>query len=403
MLLTIFLAIVFAQGPGMGVSKDTRACSEGIIDTVYNFMMTYFPVEEADDDCPNRECKCGSQARVSLKVSSTFNNMSNAEVQRRKGAPVRQGFGLHCVYAAGKNNVRLDESGDMTQEEIESIISKKLGTMSAYDSFMEYNTGLYTSDISSFVQGLDTDSVTYFVIKWDEYVSVLVHPPSSTIVHEVVSLQSNAPKALLEKAVKHEGSRFSFDYVGGVKGAPTLDSDIFSAIWVSRASTNITRDEIYFKNIFGLSDENFVHLSGTDPAGNPYETLEVQMSSSATTKYRLTQPADTSSGTYSVSWWENYNNAVHDKYMTSPTCGWDLLADNHNAFDWIRGWDQANCVANMKAAEMPYFCKVGGDGKTKCYLCTPFGYQIQLDGTYTNPPSYYSYTGGLCATYQEYC
>merc|ERR1719419_544163 len=138
-----------------------------------------------------------------------------------------------------------------------------------------------------------------------------------------------------------------------------------TALWVSRASTDISRDETYFKTVFGLSSSNF--------------------------------------GTYSVSWWENYQNGVNSKYMTKASCGWPLTGDNHNAFDWQFGFDGKNMVAGMKELGLPYFCKTGQRGGSMCYLTTPYGYQIQLDGTYSNPPTYYSYPGSLCATYQEYC
>jgi len=415
MLWIIVLVVALAQAPGRGVSKDTRACSAGIIDDVYNFMMKYFPVEEADDDCLERKCTCGSEARVSL-----LTNTSRSEVERRRKPAGKlrrkqfgessdiQGFGLHCVYAAGKGGARATQSGSMSQEELENIISGKLGSMSTYDVFMEYNTGLYTSDISSFVAALDSDSVEYYTINWGtkdgNFLSVLVHPPESTIVHEVIGPASSAPHGLLKRAVKQTGTRFSFNYLGGLKGAPPTSTGTMSALWVSRASTNITRDEIYFKDIFGLSDTNFEKSFGTDPLGNSYDQVEIQMSDMASTKYRLVQPADTSSGTYSVGWWESYNNAVHDQYMTSPTCGWDILGDNHNAFDWTTGgFDQRTIMANMASAGYPYFCKDAGSGQTHCYCYTPFGYQIQLDGTYSSPPTYYSYPSQLCATYLEYC
>jgi len=398
----IILGIAYSQGPGRGVSKDTRACSSGVIDSTYEFMMKYFPVEEAQDDCRNRQCTCGTQARVELTSRFTRNKTN---VERRRQMP--SGFGLHCVYAPGENDVREKEIGDKSQEQLEKIFSGKFSDMSAYDVFMEYNTGLYTSDISSFVSALEEDSVEYLTFSWSSsrtsYVSVLVHPPNTQIIHEVVAPSSTAPSFLLEKAVKHDGQRFSFNYTGGEVGAPKVESGSMTALWVSRASTDISRDETYFKTVFGLSSSNFETSTGTDPDGNSYKMLEVQMSWQATTKYRLVQPANVNDGTYSVSWWENYQNGVNSKYMTKATCGWPLTGDNHNAFDWQFGFDGKNMVAGMKELGMPYFCKTAQRQGTMCYLTTPYGYQIQLDGTYSSPPTYYSYPGSLCATYQEYC
>jgi len=402
--LCILVGIAFAQGPGKGVSKDTRACSEGVIDTTYAFMMKYFPVTEAQDDCRNRECTCGSQARVQLSSYSRNNNQTAVERRRQ---PRISGFGLHCVYAAGKNNAREATSGPLTQEQIEKIFSDKFSDMSKYDVFMEYNTGLYTSDISSFTDLLEENNEDYLSITWTsgstEYISVLVHPPNSQIIHEVVSPSSTAPGYLLEKSVKHNGSRFSFNYLDGNVGAPEVEAGTMSALWVSRASTDISRDQKYFETVFGLGSSNFETYKGEDPNGNGYTILEVQMSNQATTKYRLIQPDNVDDGQYSVTWWETYQNQVNAKYMLSVTCGWPLLGDNHNAFDWRSGFDQKNMVAGMEKMSMPYFCRNTPMGQVHCYFTTPYGYQIQLDGTYSNPPTLYSYAMGLCATYEEYC
>jgi len=401
--LAVFFGIAYSQGPGRGVSKDTRACSEGIIDSTYNFMMEYFPVQEAQDDCPNRECTCGRQARVELLQYSR--SRSNQTAVERRRQPMITGFGLHCVYAAGTNGAREKEIGTMTQEQLEAIFVKKFGDMSKFDRFMFYGTGLYTSDISSFTNGLDAGGVKYFTFTWtsgsNTYISALVTPPNTQMMYEVVAPASTAPKLLLERAVKQDSPSFSFKYFGKF-GEPEVGAGEMSALFVSRASTDIARDQKYFETVFGLSAANFVTFTGTDPNGESYKALEVQMSSSYTTKYRLIQPEKLTDGDHSVKWWEDYQNGVNAKYMTSPTCGWPLTGDNHNAFDWQRGFDQANMVAGMKQLRMPYFCKSSPRG-IKCYLTTPYGYQIQLDGTYSNPPTYYSYSNSLCATYQEYC
>jgi len=402
--LSVFLGIAYTQGPGNGVSKDTRACSEGIIDSTYKFMMEYFPVEEAGDDCYFRRCTCGRQARVQLLQSS--GSRSNRTAVERRRQPVAGGFGLHCVYAAGTNGAREKESGSMTQEQLEAVFVKKFGDMSKFDRFMFYGTGLYTSDISSFTEQLDSGGVKYFTFKWTagskSYVSALVTPPNTQMMYEIVAPASTAPKSLLEKAVEQESPSFSFNYFGKY-GEPAVAAGEMSALFVSRASTDIARDQKYFETVFGLSSSNFVTYTGTDPNGESYKALEVQMSSSYTTKYRLIQPEKLTDGDYSVKWWEDYQNGVNTKYMTSPTCGWPLTGDNHNAFDWRSGFDMRDMVAGMKQLNMPYFCMASGMGGTHCYVTTPYGYQIQLDGTYSDSPTYYDYSHNLCATYQEYC
>jgi len=401
-----FLGIAYSQGQFNGVSKDTRACSSGVVASTYDFMIKYFPVQESDDDCTDGQCDCGTQARVEL--TTRYRNETTVD-RRREDV---NGFGLHCVYAAGEGGVREDQIGSFSQEQLEKIFSDKFADMSKYDVFMEYTTGLYTVDISHFTRALDADNVEYLSFIWTttegEFVSVLVHPPNTQIVHEVVAPSSTAPKHVLAKAKKHGGERFSFKYLGGhvgppEVGAPEVGIYSMSALYVSRASTDIARDKAYFQSVFGLSESHFITSAGTDPNGNSYQMLEVQMSITATTKYRLIQPANVNDGIYSVTWWENYQNEVNQQYMTSPICGWPLTGDNHNGFDWISGFDQEDIMSNMEQMNMPYFCRAAPMGGTHCYVTTPYGYQIQLDGNYSNPPTYYSYTGGLCATYKEHC
>jgi len=201
--------------------------------------------------------------------------------------------------------------------------------------------------------------------------------------------------------VKQESPAFSFNYFGNFE-EPEVGAGEMSALYVSRATTDVERDQKYFETVFGLSESNFVTYSGTDPNGESYKALEIQMSVRYTTKIRLIQPANVTDGEYSVKWWEDYQNAVNAKYMTSPTCGWPLMGDNHNAFDWQRGFDQRTMMAGMKKLNMPYFCKASDMG-THCYVTTPYGYQIQLDGTYSDSPTYYDYSHDLCATYNEHC
>jgi len=405
-LFAIFalLGLVLTQGPGNGLSKDTRACSEGIIESTKRFMLKYFPVAEAPDDCPFGICACGRQARVYLRSNSRMSFFNGSVVERRRQNP-GNGFGLHCVYAAGRSQVREKESGSMTQEQLEAVFVEKFGDMSKFNRFMYYGTGLYTTSIRSFTESLDADNVPYFSFKWTSgsrnYVSALVTPPNTQMMYEVIAPALSAPRSLLDRAVKQESPSFSFNYFGEFE-EPKVAAGEMSALYVSRATTDIVRDQKYFETVFGLSADNFKTYTGTDPNGESYKALEVQMSARYTTKYRLIQPVNITDGEYSIKWWENYLNGVNAQYMKSPSCGWPLFGDNHNAFDWQYGFDQRNIVAGMKELNMPYFCASAGMG-VRCYVTTPYGYQIQLDGTYRNAPRYHSYSHDLCATYNEYC
>lgn len=431
-------ALVHGQGAGHGISKNTYACSVPVVDEVFNFMMTYFPVQEAADDCANRTCTCGKQGRVSLLTGDETplphgggggGGGSGASGppgggkggNSTMGGGVSSGFGLHCVYAPGLDNIRWDQSGYLSVPEVEQIFVDKFGDMSEWVSEMDTNTGMYTPDLSTFVTPLDDAGEDYLALAWSsngtDYYSVLVHP-GGQIIHEVVGPASTAPASLKAKAKLHDGERWNFDANGGV---PTINSSYMSAIWVSHVTTDIERDMEFFKSAFNLTDgPSFTMSTATDPNGNAIKQLLVKISYTSTTNIRLVQPADTTTGEYSIEWWEAYLNHVHKEYMTSPHCGWDVWSDNHFAYDWHRPTpDQADIVAAVGDMGYPYFCvshdggpqsspshlRASTAGGAHCYICTPFGYQIQLDGTYADPPdTYFSYSNvDLCATYMDYC
>ena len=68
------LAAATAQGPGDGISKATYACDDPSFG--YDFLLKYFPVKNASDECEHNTCKCDwqgdtfdvQQGRVQLDV-----------------------------------------------------------------------------------------------------------------------------------------------------------------------------------------------------------------------------------------------------------------------------------------------------------------------------------------------
>jgi len=414
-MIYAFLAIASAQYAGHGISKNTYACSSAVTDTVFAFMMKYFPVEESPDDCDNRQCTCGKQGRTQLLLDSAnvdYSAWESHQTERRRQPPGGpSGFGLHCVYAPGKDNIRWKQSGNMTVEEIETVFMDKFKSVtdkSKYLIALESNTGLYTSNLESFTNKLDDDGVKYFSLSWSsgskDYMSAFVHP-GGQIIHEVIGPASTASDTMRLKAVEHPSPRFDF----GEAGPPNVTQGYMTAMWVSHTTTDVARDASYFKSVFGLGFERVKTSSGTGPDGNSYKMAQITMSSTATTAIRLIQPADTNSGSYSVAWWEDYINSVHDQYMKSAHCGWDVLADNHLAYDWLpfqTSLDQGTIVQALSQQGYKYFCVAAkGPRDAHCYVNTPFGRQIQLDGSYSDPPStYHTYDNtDLCATYLEYC
>lgn len=92
LLLSFAVASATKDGAGNGVSKSTYACSDPI--TGKTFLLKYFDLVTADDECANDICTCSDddetwyieQGRVAVDTSEL-------------GSGVSPGFGLHLVGA----------------------------------------------------------------------------------------------------------------------------------------------------------------------------------------------------------------------------------------------------------------------------------------------------------------
>merc|ERR1711998_221951 len=131
--------VATAQSPGNGISKSTYACNNPV--PAKEFLYKYFPVGTPGDECTDDVCTCpavGStpewkiqQGRV-YALESTSSTSSSRRLEQ--GGGPGNGFGLHCVNVS--NHVT---TGGLTTSEVEAIFSNKLGDMSTYDSFMDFN------------------------------------------------------------------------------------------------------------------------------------------------------------------------------------------------------------------------------------------------------------------------
>ena len=63
-----------------------------------------------------------------------------------KQQPGPSGFGVHTI------NCTYHPHGEMSLLDVENIFEEKLGDMSALDGFMDYNLGLWTNDLSTYVR-----------------------------------------------------------------------------------------------------------------------------------------------------------------------------------------------------------------------------------------------------------
>ena len=105
---------------------------------------------DAEDSCTGDVCTCTvsgknyevQQGRVQLEESSAA---AKGLIPGRRLPPVAgEGFGLHLVNCS--TNI---QPGGMTTAEVEAKFAEKLGNMTSYDAFMDYNVALLTTNLDS--------------------------------------------------------------------------------------------------------------------------------------------------------------------------------------------------------------------------------------------------------------
>jgi len=380
LLLSLFAYISFAQGPGRGISKSTYSASDTTVP--YNFFMKYLPVECADDSCPDNTCTCGTQGRVALKTGIISDNGTLG---------VSPGFGIHTVNAYGKDHSRSKASGALTVADIEAIFDDRIGDFSTFTPWTDYNTGLYTKSLDSYISAFTKDSVPFklysYKYKGTSYYSLLVHVKTTQVVLELISPNKPSTSVDIESTeeVRH-----------AMLTTPSVVGTHMSPLKVSRATSNMTAIVDYYKAVFGIKPVFEQNLSD----GTLIKCFE--LNSQATVQIRFVQRPPTKNA-QNIEWFENYLNAVHDTYMTSYNSCWDIWGDNHYCFDSMNLDVDSIISLYDKVGWKYHLFEMGGGGSSGAsyngYFVDPTGWQIQLDGNINYPPANVdSFSPDYCST-----
>merc|ERR1712137_890217 len=149
------------------------------------FMNKYFNVQTPGDECDNDTCECSGAPTIEQgRVFTT------REIDPSAGMSPGNGFGLHLVSVPGHKT-----SGGLTIEEVEANFKAKLGEMTTFDSFMDYNVVLATNSLQTYKAAFDRDGVKYLVGTWSDsqnsqYSSIIVQVPGSQLILELVQKTS---------------------------------------------------------------------------------------------------------------------------------------------------------------------------------------------------------------------
>lgn len=297
-----------------------------------------------------------------------------------QGPQSYEGFGLHLVDVTGSKT-----TGALNISQLEDHWTARLGDMSTFDAFMDYNVVLFAGDdLPNYAKAMSADGVKFLSASWkdasaDTWYSLIVHVPHSQMIIELVSKTS--PGAEYEQATASLEARISPRQVSRLSEGKV--DGVLSAVAVTRAVSNISRIESFYTTAIGIKAVHTVDADGVSRrcygwTGAKSDVCFVQRTSSAAYD-----------STFSV--FDNEKNiwAAHKALITDVNVQNDKYNDNHYAVDLMgmSGTSIASWFTKHKAEAFPidfpktYFA---WDCMQE-YIIDPTGFAIQSDFDITLP------------------
>lgn len=378
---------------GHGVSKSTYSCNDPI--SAWTFLNKYFPVETPTDECANNICSCpasGNSPAWEIQQGRVYVQRENSS---GSGGHAGNGFGLHCVNVSE----HLTTGGNSTSE-VEAVFKNKLGDMSSYDAFMDYNVVFSTSGLANYKKAFQADGVKYLEGTWTSpdgtsYDSVIVQVAGAQMILELVQQSSLTEGEKTFKAVSLEqrvptsalpSISASASESKGVRGVSSSSVGAYIVpLVVNRAASASAMAKL----------EDF-YVSGMGTTKTHDETKDGVVKkcflwTGATVHVCYTQRSDDATkGLWKVSDFETMLNTVHNNLMAGhPFCGMDKWEDNHYAIDSMTA--DTSTIINYINTQKPYhYCETSeapsGSSVTLHYVWDPTGWGIQLDLKFTSVP-----------------
>jgi hypothetical protein len=310
--------------PGCGISKMTHASSQPKAGKTW--MYKYFNVQTPGDECSNDECDCSSTGAPTIEQGRVF---TTRQISPSGGMSPGNGFGLHLVSVPGHKT-----TGGDTVESVESKFADKLGDMSKFDSFMDFNVVLATSSLQSYKSAFDNDGVTYLLGSWSntagqQYSSLIVQVPGSQLLLELVqksSLGANGvqmEQRVPDSVLSDQESRLSGEAVS------ETTSDYIVSLVVNRAASSTAMSQLEDFYVGGMG------TTKTHDATENGATKKCFLWPGASVNICFTNRADSeTSGSFKVGDLEDVLNGAHKAIIDGhPFCPMDRWFDNHYAID----------------------------------------------------------------------
>lgn len=358
-------------------------------------MQKYFPVGVPGDECSNDVCDCTDtsgtaweilQGRVYALESDALTGSNLTASLAPVSAPAGNGFGVHLVNVSESQT-----TGGLSTAEVEQYFTDKLGDMSKFDSFMDFNAMFYTTGLAAYKSTFEADGINMYTTYWTydskTWTSIFIHVPKTQLVLELcqdtkldgVVNYHPTPRAS-PRAIEH-----ALSLVQPLENSATTGA-IISPLAVNRAADESTMAKLEEFYVTGMGASMAVNSTGggADPDFKAYKcflwpgaTVDVCFYSRA---------ASATKGDFKVADFEKMLNTVHENIIVKyPFCGRDKWTDNHYAIDSFQA-DTAKIVSYIDEKSVPVYCESTPFGTSAHYAIDPTGWGIQMDLQFSTTP-----------------
>merc|ERR1712166_625341 len=147
---------------GMGTSKSLDSTENGV--TKKCFLWTGASVHNCFTNRADSETSTsytvGDHEDATIEQGRVYAKVQSASDENPQPG---NGFGLHLVSVPGHKT-----TGGMTVEAVEAEFTEKLGDMSKFDSFMDYNVVLAAKSLQALKSAFEKDGVKYLTGTWSD-------------------------------------------------------------------------------------------------------------------------------------------------------------------------------------------------------------------------------------------
>jgi hypothetical protein len=269
---------------------------------------------------------------------------------RRRMPSPGNGFGLHLVNVS--NHLT---TGGLSVSEVESQFELKLGDMSVFDSFMDFNAQFYTPALATYVKAFEDDDVPLYKTSWtyekQTWTSVFIHVPNTQLTIELI--QDVELDGVTETSEIPRIGAKSYAVAKAVTTSPS--SKIVTSLAVNRAVSSATFKKLDDFYVTGMKTEKV----DVAESGDVSRVCYLWTGASVNICF-YNRPGTATKGDWKVSDFESMLNTVHSNILgKNPLCGEDKWFDNHYAID-SRTQDTSNIVPYIEQNNVLHYCAAMG-------------------------------------------